>query len=348
MGAAIACNLLRSGVDVTLYDLNGDANVPDVLRDGLDGAKWANSAAEAASATNVVITALPKPEHVSAAFECKDGIFDGLNEGSVWIEHSTTDFENTLRIKNMVESKNSHAVEAPITGGMQLLREGKMVALVGADPEVFEGTIASLVALSAPRIVRCGEFGHATVIKILSNILCAVHDVAVGEALCIAKKAGLDLKLVFDAMRVSSGNSFCWETEVPLALRGEYDPNFTAEMMIKDISLGLDIANRLDVPTPVFDECKNLYDEALDKFGTSTGSSIPIRLSEEKAGVRLCEGPGSAKEAFKDWTYTSEITNGSFQVSSIPYSIYVMISFFLFSLSLSLNTISIDYSSRCR
>ena len=69
-------------------------------------------------------------------------------------------------------------------------------------------------ALSAPRIVRCGEFGHATIIKIFSNILCAAHDVAVGETLCVAKKAGLDMQLVFDAMRVSSGNSFCWETEV--------------------------------------------------------------------------------------------------------------------------------------
>ena len=94
------------------------------------------------------------------------------------------------------------------------MREGKMVSLIGADPKVFEGRIASLIALSAPRLVRCGEFGHATIIKIWSNILCAVHDAHIGEVLCVCKKAGLDMKLVFDAMRVSSGNSFCWETEV--------------------------------------------------------------------------------------------------------------------------------------
>ena len=107
----------------------------------------------------------------------------------------------------MVEAKGAHAVEAPLTGGMQILREGKMVSLVGADPKIFEGRIASLVALSAPRLVRCGEFGHATIIKIWSNILCAVHDVHIGEILCVCKKAGLDMKLVFDAMRVSAGNS---------------------------------------------------------------------------------------------------------------------------------------------
>ena len=84
-----------------------------------------------------------------------------------------------------------------------------MVVLVGAADDVFDGPIEELVALSAPRIVRCGAFGHATVIKLFSNMLCAAHDCAVGEALCVAKKHGLDMKLVFDAMRVSSGNSFC-------------------------------------------------------------------------------------------------------------------------------------------
>jgi 3-hydroxyisobutyrate dehydrogenase len=229
---------LRNNVPLTLYDICGDKNVPDVLRDSISAAKWAKTAAEAAAESEIVITALPRPEHVSAAFEAESGILEGLQKDAVWIEHSTTDFLNTIRVKEMVEAKGAHAIEAPLTGGMQILREGKMVSLVGADPKVFEGRVASLVALSAPRLVRCGEFGHATIIKIWSNILCAVHDAHIGEVLCVCKKAGLDMKLVFDAMRVSSGNSFCWETEVPLVLRGEYDPNFTAEMMAKDISLG--------------------------------------------------------------------------------------------------------------
>lgn len=70
------------------------------------------------------------------------------------IEHSTTDFENTLAIKEKVEAKGCNTIEAPLTGGMQLLREGKMVALVGADADVLDGTMESLIALSAPRIVK--------------------------------------------------------------------------------------------------------------------------------------------------------------------------------------------------
>jgi len=155
------------------------------------------------------MTALPRPEHVTAAFEGADGLLAGFSKDMTWIEHSTTDFRNTMKLKESVEAVGGHCVEAPFTGGMQILREGKMVSLVGAKPEVFEGAIADLVALSAPRLVRCGEFGHATVIKVWSNVLCAAMDVHIGEVLACCKKAGLDMNLVFDAMRVSSGNSFC-------------------------------------------------------------------------------------------------------------------------------------------
>ena len=144
------------------------------------------------------------------------------------VEHST-DFENTNKIKELVEEKGGSAIEAPLTGSMQILREGKMVTLVGADERVLSKA-RDLISLSAPRIVP-GDFGHATIIESFSNILCAVHDVAIGEALCVAKKAGIDMKTVFDAMRVSSGNSFCWEVEVPRMLKGDYYPDFTAKMI---------------------------------------------------------------------------------------------------------------------
>ena len=221
---------------------------------------------------------------------------------------------------------------------MQILRDGKMVALVGADPSVFEGAIADLVALSAPRIIRCGAFGHATVIKIFSNILCAHIDVAAGEALCTAKKAGLDLRLVFDAMRASSGNSFCWETEVPRMLVGDYYPDFTAEMMHKDISLGLDLGKKYGVPMPANAFVARRYEEAMARFGRDSGSSIPCRLVEEESGCRLADvagadgsdpqdaypgnevnKQGSHGGAFARWSYTSEFCDGSYTILHTGY-----------------------------
>ena len=179
-----------------------------------------------------------------------------------------------------------------------------------------------------------------------------------GEALCVARKAGMDMKLVFDAMRVSSGNSFMWETEVPLVLRGEYDPNFTAEMMAKDISLGLDLGARYGVPQPFNAAVLARYREAIETFGPGQGSTIPVRLNELESGVSLARSsddigisdannasasgppplPGTpladpplpsgenhassgrvAAAAFGPWSYTTEIADGSFQVVHQDY-----------------------------
>ena len=343
LGAAVASNLLRHGVDLTLFDLQGADNVLTELAPLLAEATWASSAREAAAGAEVVITALPAPQHVTAAFAGDDGILAGIRPGATWIEHSTTDFENTDVVRAKVEAAGAHAVEAPVTGGMQILREGKMVTLVGAAPAVLEApspissapaTIADLISLSAPRIVRCGQFGHATIIKIFSNILCAAHDVAIGETLCTAKKAGLDLQLVFDAMRLSSGNSFCWETEVPRMLKGDFYPDFTAEMMHKDISLGLDLGEKFGVPMPMNQFIADKYEEAMAAYGKGSGSSIPCKLVEDASGCRLIdEGTGSAEDtfpgnlisedshngAFKDWSYTTEVLQGSYTVLHTGY-----------------------------
>ena len=83
------------------------------------------------------------------------------------------------------------------------------------------------------------------------------------------------MKTVFDAMRVSSGNSFCWETEVPRMIKGDYYPDFTAKMMHKDISLGLDLGKKFDVYTPTTQYVAQKYEEAMKVYGEESGSSIP-------------------------------------------------------------------------
>ena len=170
---------------------------------------WAASACELAKQCDVVLTGLPRPEHVSKAMGISagtitgtssgedssisseqvsssvdpNGILAGLNPGCIWIEHSTTDLTNTRRIRKLVEAKGGKAVAAPLTGGMQLLRAGKMVSLIGCDCAVTLEKITPLLQLSAPRMVPCGKFGHETVVKILTNMLCAVQDCAMGEAM---------------------------------------------------------------------------------------------------------------------------------------------------------------------
>lgn len=314
MGSAVVGNLLRAGLQPVLHDAKGE----ELVRHFLDaGAIWASSPRALAEQCDVVMTGLPRPEHVSAAMGigggpgASEGVLAGLQPGSVWIEHSTTDFKNTMRIKEAVEKRQAKAVAAPLTGGMQILKVGKMVALVGAEDETFE-RVRPLIALSAPRIVRCGEFGHETVVKILSNMLCAVQDCAMGEAMMIAKKSGVDMKLLFDAIRVSAGNSYCWETEFARIIDGTYFPDFTSEMMAKDIELGQDLAKRLSVPMLMHGQVAQIYEMCMAKYGRDSGSTVPVKLIEDACGVSLSDE--RSRQAFKDWTYTTEVVDGSYAV----------------------------------
>jgi len=315
LGQAVAGNLIRAGLRPVLHDIKGQAVAQDLLE---QGATWAESCRELAECCDVVITGLPRPEHVSSAMGIDadgnvgpDGILAGLQPGAVWIEHSTTDFENTMKIRGLVEERGAKAVAAPVTGGMQILKVGKMVALVGADEDTFQ-RVKPLISLSAPRIVRCGEFGHETVVKILTNMLCAVQDCAMGEAMMIAKKCGVDMKMLFDVMRISSGNSFCWETEFARVADGTYFPDFTAEMMAKDVELGQTLASRHGVPMLMHGQVAQIYEMCMAKYGRDSGSTIPVRLIEDMCGTELCDD--KLKTAFKDWTYTTEIVDGSYVI----------------------------------
>jgi len=311
----VAGNLIRAGLSPVLHDIKGPSVAGGMLE---QGAEWASTPRALAERCDVVMTGLPRPEHVSAAMGIgKDGgvgdsgILAGLQPGAVWIEHSTTDFENTMRIRSEVEKRGASAVAAPVTGGMQILKVGKMVALVGADEATFE-RVRPLISLSAPRIVRCGEFGHETVVKILTNMLCAVQDCAMGEAMMIAKKSGVDMKLLFDAMRISSGNSFCWETEFARVADGTYTPDFTAEMMAKDVELGQGLARRHGVPMLMHGQVAQIYEMCMARYGKDSGSTIPVKLIEDLCGTPLADE--KLKAAFKDWTYTTEIVDGSYTI----------------------------------
>mmetsp|Transcript_41855 Transcript_41855/g.110875 ORF Transcript_41855/g.110875 Transcript_41855/m.110875 type:complete len:375 (-) Transcript_41855:76-1200(-) len=314
LGRAVTGNLLRAGLSPVLYDISGQGVAMPFLK---QGASWAASPRELAERCDVILTGLPRPENVSAAMGLNgehvspDGLLAGLQPGAVWIEHSTTDFENTMRVKAEVEKRGAKAVAAPVTGGMQILKAGKMVALVGSDEETFK-RVKPLISLSAPRIVRCGDFGHETVIKILTNMLCAVQDCAMGEAMMVAKKCGVDMNILFNAMRISSGNSFCWETEFARVADGTYFPDFTAEMMAKDVNLGQELAKKHNVPMLMHGQVGQIYEMCMAKYGKDSGSTIPVKLIEDLCGEALADE--SLKAKFKDWTYTTEIVDGSYVV----------------------------------
>ncbi len=129
---------------------------------------------------------LPKPVHVKAAFEGADGILSGLSKGKVWIDHSTTDPRQSQTFAAAVADKGAAFLEAPITGGMDALRKGQMVAHVGGDEAVFR-QMRDILGASYGTTMYTGKVGTAMVAKVVSNMLCCVQVVAMGEVLMLGQ-----------------------------------------------------------------------------------------------------------------------------------------------------------------
>ena len=257
--------------------------------------------------SDIIITSLPKPLHVKAAYEGEDGILQGIREGQIWIDHSTTDYHQTLEFAKQIEERGAKLLECPITGGLLALKQKEMTTLVGGSKELCE-FLTPLFKASYSTILYVSPMGSATIAKVASNMLCAVGIIASGEVLMLTKKAGLDPSKVFDAIRVSSGNMFVWETGVPVVFNGTYDKTFDIDLHCKDIRLGLSFASENGVPMVMNELAGNLYEKAKDKYGGDAACYTPVRLLEDDMNQSLQE-PG-----YDNWEYNLEVHDGSFVV----------------------------------
>ena len=143
VGFKLANSLLETGFDISIYDLERSTAKP--LED--TGAKWVNSPKEMADSCNICITCLPSPKAVSEVLEGEEGLLEGLSEGKLWIEMSTTDSNEMSRLSDLVLNKGAFALEAPVSGGCHRASTGNIAILVGGSREAFEMALPSLKAM---------------------------------------------------------------------------------------------------------------------------------------------------------------------------------------------------------
>ena len=156
------------------------------------------------------------------------------------------------RLAALVEASGSRLLEAPVTGGVHLAASGRITVLVGGDPDVYQAHLPVFEALGG-RIFHTGPLGSASVIKVITNMLAFIHLVAAGDALMLAKRAGLDLGQAYEVIRASSGNSFVHETESQVILNGSYDIGFTIDLACKDLEFARELGVELGVPLELSD-----------------------------------------------------------------------------------------------
>ena len=294
VGGKLSGSLLRNGVDLTVRDL--DSEIAKPFLDG--GAKWADSPREMAENVDVLITCLPSPAASAAVMEAEDGALAGLGPGKIWAEMSTTDRDEVVRLGEKVRAAGAEPVDCPVSGGCHRAATGNISIFAGCTRPTFE-TMLPLLTKMGRRILHTGDLGSASVLKVVTNYLATANLVSCCEALVASKMAGMDLNTAFEAIRISSGNSFVHETESQVILNGSRDISFTMDLVCKDIGLFNEVAKRAGLKLELAPLLEQIFQDGQARYGPRELSPKIIRRLEEAAGVEIL-APGFPPEMIDD------------------------------------------------
>jgi len=278
MGAAMARNLADAGHDLTVYDLD-PGRVEDLAR---SGARPGTSGEEVAGAVEVLFTSLPGPRQAAAAMP---GLIDALRAGATWVDMTTNDRGLVLELAQRAEARQVSVLDAPVTGAIDGARRGTLTIFVGGSGPVLEQVRPYLELLG--RIIVCGPLGNGTVVKLVTNQIWFINAAAIGEALVLGKKAGVELTVLWDALKNSVGDTFVARHDVPSIFAGHYDPSFTLDLCCKDLGLIVALSEATQTQAPMTARAKDRFEAARKAFGGDQPELLVCKLIEDASGVDL-------------------------------------------------------------
>ena len=291
VGAKLSGSLLRNGTALSVHDLDPDLVAGFVAR----GAEAGGSPAAMMQACDAVITCLPSP---AASAAVMDEMLPHVGPGKIWMEMSTTDEAEVKRLGAEVIARGGAAVDCPVSGGCHRAATGNISIYTGCDRATFE-RILPLLTTMGRRVLHTGPLGSASVLKVMTNYLATGHLLMLCEALTTMAAAGMDLATTYEAIKISSGTSFVHETESQLILSGHRCVDFTMDLVLKDIGLFQQIAERNAVPLEISPMLIALMRDGQSRYGTRAQSDRMIERLEEATGLNIT-APGFPTELIDD------------------------------------------------
>ena len=279
VGSKIANNIINNGYKLYIHDLDEIKSQSLVSK----GAIFCKSIEELVPKVSVLITCLPSPKSVKEVLlKC----VPKFNKKHLWIEMSTTDEKDMKYLSKLVFDKNAEVLEAPITGGQHRAESGNISILVAGSRASFKRSFPILSCIGH-QILHCGEIGKASTLKVVTNYLASINLLALGEALMVCKKYGIDLKTAFEGIKISSGNSFVHETESQVILNGSYDVGFTMDLVCKDVGLFDKLTKKYQIPAEVSTLMLEIFQRGREKLGDRALSTSIVKLLEDKCNDNL-------------------------------------------------------------
>jgi 3-hydroxyisobutyrate dehydrogenase len=206
--------------------------------------------------------------------------------GKTWVEMSTTDPEMIVAQSARVAATGAVTVEAPVSGGCHRAATGNISIFCGGPRATFESVLPLLTILGR-QVLHTGDVGTASKLKVMTNYLATAHLLTLCEALTTMKASGLDLATTYEAIRISSGNSFVHETESQLILSGSRDVDFSMDLVMKDISLFQALADAQNVPLELSPLIIDMIWDGQKQFGERAQSDRMIERLEGATGLSV-------------------------------------------------------------
>jgi 3-hydroxyisobutyrate dehydrogenase-like beta-hydroxyacid dehydrogenase len=245
MGGGVARRLLDAGHTVVVWNRTRDK--ADWLLEA--GARWADSPREVAEASEVVFSMVTNTAAVRAVCNGPEGILAGLAPGKIYVDMSTASPANTRALAEEVEQVGAHMLDAPVSGSVATLEQGKLSIMVGGDATVFERVKAILQAIG-PKVFHLGPNGAAVTMKLATNLSLAVQMLAFSEGVLLAEKSGIPRETAVEVLLASVIASPMVAYRGPFVLEQPEEAWFDVNMMQKDMNLALELGRELDVPLP--------------------------------------------------------------------------------------------------
>ncbi len=242
---------------------------------------------ELADGADAVITCLPTSSDVESVLAGDNGLLAGLARTAMLIDCTSGDPATSRRIAMQLSDRGIAFVDAPVSGGPPLAREGRLTVMCGGSEANVQRAQPVLAAFAA-KVVRMGPVGTGHAMKAVNNALLAVNILALAEGLVTLAKAGLQPRAMLDVLNASSGRSFASEALIPeRVLSGTWPRLFRLALLEKDVGIAHALAQELGVPDPVLQQVRERLRALRSELGEDADYLDPVRAAEQAAGVEL-------------------------------------------------------------
>ncbi|MDJ0597296.1 MAG: NAD(P)-dependent oxidoreductase [Crocosphaera sp.] len=275
MGSGMVTNLLKTGFDVSVYDIQPEKAEALIAA----GASWHNSIPELTGDVDVIMTSLPGPKQLEAVMLGDAGVIAYARPGTIWIDTGTNSVEIMNKISAFASERQIDSIAAPVSGGAKGAETGTLSMFVGGNQETFDQIKGILEAIGS-QIYYVGPLAHAILSKLLINYLCFINTKALGEVLSLGAEAGIDPKQLTNMIQAGSGSSWVAEKLLPSILEGNPGPAFTLNLAHKDACLVNELNQTFKTPLEFSERLCEVLQQACATYGGDKSFTQMMNLQE--------------------------------------------------------------------